>query len=298
VERFHRRLKDALRARAASSAWAAHLPWVMLGIRSAVPVEGGLSPAEAVMGSQPLLPNQFLLVGEPPLEEFLSDLRESALKTPRPVLHKNTPLPTALPPAILAAEFVLVRRDGVSPPLQPVYDGPYKVLRRSLHAFELQIGSRSDTVSTHRLKACCMPPDSAAALPPRRGRPPSKPAIPIGARTPKQNPGGQPSSSTPAATGDADTTARTKEAWSGPQPTLRKQQTGREWGAVVSHPAPESSAQRTKRTGLAKSVRFSPEVQILPEFLQTAPAEIRWPDTVSGSGRPYRVKKAPSRYGH
>ena len=73
VERFLCRLKDALLARAASYAWAAHLPWVMLGIRSAVPVEGGLSPAEAVMGSQPLLPNQFLLVGKPLLEEFLSD---------------------------------------------------------------------------------------------------------------------------------------------------------------------------------------------------------------------------------
>jgi len=38
-ERFHRRFKEALCARAASSAWISHLPWVMLGIRTAVPVE-------------------------------------------------------------------------------------------------------------------------------------------------------------------------------------------------------------------------------------------------------------------
>ncbi len=32
VERFHRRLKDALRARAAGADWVKHLPWVLLGI--------------------------------------------------------------------------------------------------------------------------------------------------------------------------------------------------------------------------------------------------------------------------
>jgi transposase InsO family protein len=32
VERFHRRLKEALKARAASTDWPAHLPWVLLGL--------------------------------------------------------------------------------------------------------------------------------------------------------------------------------------------------------------------------------------------------------------------------
>jgi hypothetical protein len=44
VERFHRRLKEALQARAAGPDWLSHLPWVLLGIRSAVPLEGGLLP--------------------------------------------------------------------------------------------------------------------------------------------------------------------------------------------------------------------------------------------------------------
>jgi len=231
----------------------------MLGIRTAVPVEGGLSPAKVVMGSQPVLPNQFLLVGEPPLEEFLWDLGESSLKTPRPVLHQNTPLPTTLLPDILAAEFVLVCRDGVSLSLQPVYDGPYKVLHRSLHAFELQIGGRSGKVSTHRLKACHMPPGATAANPPRRGRPPSKPPCVVGAKSTYQNPGRQLSSSTPAFSGDADKTARknvaestakTNQATSGPRPTLRKKQMGGEWEAVASHAASESSTQLAERSGL------------------------------------------------
>jgi hypothetical protein len=175
VERFHRRLKDSLRARLAGPDWISHLPWVLLGIRTSVPLEGGLSPAEAVMGCQPLLPGQFLPVGEPPLEGFLDALRANSLKTPRPVSHKNTPLPTSLPPDLMNSEFVFVRKDGVSPPLAQPYDGPYKVIRRSLHSFQLQIGNRAEEVSTHRLKVCHAPPDTAVALPPKRGRPPNRP---------------------------------------------------------------------------------------------------------------------------
>jgi hypothetical protein len=35
VERTHRQLKDALRARQAGVDWPAHLPWVLLGLRAA-----------------------------------------------------------------------------------------------------------------------------------------------------------------------------------------------------------------------------------------------------------------------
>ena len=171
VERFHRRLKDALRARLANADWLQHLPWVMLGIRSATPLEGGPSPAEAVMGSQPVLPGEFLATGEPPLQSFLDRLRSSALRAPRPVLHKDTPLPTSLPAALMLAEMVFVRRDATAPPLAPPYTGPYLVLRRSLHAFTLQVGGKEETVSTHRLKVCNPPAGTIATDPPRRGRP-------------------------------------------------------------------------------------------------------------------------------
>ncbi len=50
VERFHRRLKDALRSRAAAADWHDHLPWVLLGIRTAFREESEFSPAEAVYG--------------------------------------------------------------------------------------------------------------------------------------------------------------------------------------------------------------------------------------------------------
>ena len=49
VERLHRRLKDALRARAAAATWSEELPFVLLGLRAQPREDTGLSPAEAVL---------------------------------------------------------------------------------------------------------------------------------------------------------------------------------------------------------------------------------------------------------
>jgi hypothetical protein len=174
VERFHRRLKDALRARAAGADWFVHLPWVMMGIRTAWREGSDFSPSEAVFGSQLVLPGQFLSTPEPPSPTFLQDFQGVlAGRSPLPTAHHTTPSPTDLPEELLLSRFVLVRRDAVQPPLSPLYEGPYLVLERSLHFFKLQVGSRIETVSTHRLKPCHTPEDAQAAEPPRRGRPPN-----------------------------------------------------------------------------------------------------------------------------
>ena len=145
----------------------------MLGIRAAWRLDGSYSPAEAVYGAQPVLPGQYLAQPEPPAPAFLSDLQDVlAGRTPRATSHHCSPAPPQLPEELLRTRFVLVRRDAVQPPLQPMYDGPYLVLERSLRTFKLQMGDRVDTVSTSRLKPCFAPPDARAAEPPRRGRPP------------------------------------------------------------------------------------------------------------------------------
>jgi hypothetical protein len=177
VERFHRRLKDALRTRAAGADWYAHLSWVLLGIRSAWRENTSFSPAEAVFGAQPVLSGQFLSSPEPPLPTFLQELQKTLNnRPPPPADHHNRPGPLSLPEELLLTRFVLVRRDGAQPPLSPMYDGPYLVLERSLRFFKLQVGTRQDTVSTLRLKPCRSPPDVQPAVPPRRGRPPMSPA--------------------------------------------------------------------------------------------------------------------------
>jgi hypothetical protein len=53
----------------------------------------------------------------------------------------------------------------------PVYDGPYRVLERSTHFFLLEIGERTNKVSTLRLKAAQTPADMEPAKLLCRGRP-------------------------------------------------------------------------------------------------------------------------------
>ena len=71
VERFHRQLKNSLRARHAASDWYSHLPWVLLGLHSAPREDSATFSAEAVYGSDLILPHQFLQSQDPPSNQFL-----------------------------------------------------------------------------------------------------------------------------------------------------------------------------------------------------------------------------------
>ncbi len=65
-----------------------------------------------------------------------------------------------------------MRRDSHVPPLQPLYNGPYAILRCSLHHFTLRIGDKEDNVSTLWLKPC-INPTAPPAQPRVRGCPPA-----------------------------------------------------------------------------------------------------------------------------
>ena len=85
-----------------------------------------------------------------------------------------------LPDDLARASMVFVRYVAV-PPLQPLYDGPYAVIRQSLHHFTLRIGDKVDKVLTLRLKPCT-DPAAPPALPRVRGRPPAAVRPPPSAR--------------------------------------------------------------------------------------------------------------------
>ena len=57
---------------------------------------------------------------------------------------------------------VFIRRDAVKSPLQPPYDGPFKVISRATKFFKIDLGTRTDTVSLDRLKPAHL--DTAAKL--------------------------------------------------------------------------------------------------------------------------------------
>ncbi len=111
VERFHRRLKDALRARSADTDWYQHLPWVLLGLRAAPRKDSGISAAEPVYGCPLSLPGQFLSAAELSPGSFVSQLQSSL-----PCVADRTgcsPPPAPPLPALCSASLVYVR----SPPL-------------------------------------------------------------------------------------------------------------------------------------------------------------------------------------
>jgi transposase InsO family protein len=176
VERFHRRLKDALRARCAAANWVDHLPWVLMGLRAAPREDDGSTPAQEVFGTPLILPGQFLDSPEIPPKLFLEQFSKTLSAAEHATTRHNTAAarqpPPRLPDDLARATMVFVRRDGHVPPLQPLYDGPYAVIRRSLHHFTLRIGDKVDKVSTLRLKPCT-DPAAPPALPRVRGRPPA-----------------------------------------------------------------------------------------------------------------------------
>ena len=95
VERAHRQLKEALKARCAGAAWPSHLPWVLLGLRAAPKEDSNVSSAELVYGAPLHLPGQTPGTPESPVELF----KESSRAAPAAVKTRSGPssLPAAKP---------------------------------------------------------------------------------------------------------------------------------------------------------------------------------------------------------
>jgi hypothetical protein len=169
VERAHRRLKGALKARLAGSQWGSHLPWVLLGLRAAPREDSGVSVAELVYGAPLTLPGPLLSAAEPPPEFFLQQLQSSVpCVATRPFTDKTDPADLE---TLMTASHVYVLSPPPPPSLTPGYRGPFLVLKRAGKFFILHMGSRFDAISVDRLKPHrgSLPPD--VALPPPRGRP-------------------------------------------------------------------------------------------------------------------------------
>jgi hypothetical protein len=181
IERFHRQLKDALRARLSPAAadWEFHLPWVMLGLRAAPKDDCGVSAAEAVFSQPLVLPGQLLAAPPPAANDGLPGLLRSDLTSFQPLpLRERSYLDTAaaVPEALLTARFVYIRRGGVTPALGSRYEGPFKVISSTPKFFRVAVGKKTEVVSVDRLK----PHLGAAAVsppsPPSRGRPSLQPS--------------------------------------------------------------------------------------------------------------------------
>ena len=173
VERVHRQLKDALRAREAGADWPDHLPWVLLGLRAAPKETTGLSSAQLVLGQPLVLPGELKDVVESPAELFSNQL---ASVDPPPTCQPRSYAAVAasnitISKQLQEATYVYVRRGGTISPLAPVYTGPYRVLHAGPKVFQLEVGATQQTVSVDRLKPHTGQLPVTPAAPVKRGRP-------------------------------------------------------------------------------------------------------------------------------
>ena len=179
VERFHRHMKSALKARLSGANWLDELPWVMLGLRTAPKEDLGASSAELVFGAPLTVPADFLSAPGPPAvpDQHLQRLRATVQSfTPVPT-SRHGPVTTFVPNTLQRAAFVFVRTDAHRSPLQAPYTGPFRVIEPGDKHFLVDIGGRQECISVDRLKAAHvdMTAPVPLALPPRRGRPPTHP---------------------------------------------------------------------------------------------------------------------------
>ncbi len=177
VERFHRRLKEAIRTRLTSSNWLDELPWVLLNIRTAPKEDLNTTSAELVYGGALTLPGDFVYVQDPPqVKAHLQQLRETVGNfKPIPTSQHCNPR-SSVPTDLMRAKFIFVRHDAVKTSLQPPYDGPYEVLEAGEKNFKIQVGNREEIISIDRLKAAHLDIDQPIVLaqPPKLGRPTKK----------------------------------------------------------------------------------------------------------------------------
>ena len=183
VERFHRTLKAALKARCddVGDKWHHQLPWILLGLRTTPKDDLNASPAELTFGDTLTIPGE-LLPFKTPGEDTLGERAETLRNLRHDVALLRPTAGTAhaepairMPASLQDATHVFIRRDRHRGPLEAPYDGPYQVVERRDKTFIVNIPGRGhDTVTVDRIKPAVIdnenPPEPPRARP--RGRPP------------------------------------------------------------------------------------------------------------------------------
>lgn len=165
VERFHRRLKEMLMCY--SQNWYCYLPSIMMGLRAAPRDRTGVSCAEMVFGQGLRIPGEMYQESktEPDTTKFVQHLRK-ILSDLRPApFEKRRKEKIFMHRDLANCKRVYIRVDRVRTSLEPPYQGPYTVLKRRKHYYELDIDGKKDTVSVTRLKPAYELDDESEEVP-------------------------------------------------------------------------------------------------------------------------------------
>ena len=156
VKRIHHQLKAAIMAHESPNPWTLTLPVVLLGIRSAVIELLSRSAAEIVYGTTLRLPGEFTdnytVDAHTDLDDYSDKLGVAMsrlrLCPPRNISQNDTFQFKALE----TCSHVFLGRIAIAPPLTAPYDGPYKVVLRSVRVLKNLMKVKVETVTTDRVK--------------------------------------------------------------------------------------------------------------------------------------------------
>ncbi|CAH8553506.1 unnamed protein product [Schistosoma rodhaini] len=154
VERLHRQLKASLTSVIVNNDWANKLPLVMLGLRTIIKQDMGCCPAELVYGTTLRLPGEFFASGKSvptDVANYVQRLKKhmSDLKIALPRLQQRR---VFVPQQLHNSTHVFIRRDNVQPPLQPNYEGPFKVITKTDKTVTVEKAGKTDVISIDRVK--------------------------------------------------------------------------------------------------------------------------------------------------
>ena len=156
IERFNRTLKSALRSMEDPRNWYAYLGYILLGLRSSLKEDLGMSASEMIYGTPLRLPGQLV---DPRISKSTTDPHTyvngliryfmSLRATQTRVQACKEPY---VPSQLERCTHVYMRIDRQKKSLEPVYTGPHLVLSRSPKAFTIRLNDAAYEASIDRLK--------------------------------------------------------------------------------------------------------------------------------------------------
>ncbi|KAH9587093.1 hypothetical protein MS3_00004959 [Schistosoma haematobium] len=155
VERFHRQLKASLSA-ANNSQWTDAVRLVLLSIRNAVKADIEYTSAQLVYGTTLRLPGEFVGPSSSSMYMHLTTYTNRLTNAMRSVKHVSTrpqSIDVFFQPDLRYCTHVFVRRDSHRHPLEPAYEGPFKVVQREPKHYIIGKNGNNDSISIDRLRA-------------------------------------------------------------------------------------------------------------------------------------------------
>ncbi len=160
IERWHRALKAAIMAYK-TDRWTQILPFILLGLRSAINSDCGVSPAQLTYGKELRLPGEFFASDVSEKREiedapdFVRRLGEAMRKfADQTRWHGASPV--YIPATLKSCSHVFVRVELQRKSLQPPYTGPHKVISRDEKTITVNLEGKTAKMSLDRVKPAFM----------------------------------------------------------------------------------------------------------------------------------------------